>query len=158
MHGRVGTLASPIVEAPSYHSLMHILWYNKLTAKSILFFYLHLNWSRPLHLRGTGYALTASFMFGFGVVLAKLLSGELDAVLVAFLSLSIGGLLLTGFLLFTGNSFFHKLSVLNRTDWINIFLLSCIGTALPLLFIVAGFTEQTLWREDSFYNSTVSPR
>ena len=80
-------------------------------------------------------------MFGFGVVLAKLLSGEIDAVLVAFLSLSIGGLLLTGFLLFSGNSFFHNLSVLNRADWINIFLLSCIGTALPLLLIVAGFTR-----------------
>jgi drug/metabolite transporter (DMT)-like permease len=80
-------------------------------------------------------------MFGFGVVLAKLLSGEIDAVLVAFLSLSIGGLLLTAFLLFTGNSVFHKLSVLNRADWINIFLLSCIGTALPLLLIVAGFTR-----------------
>jgi len=80
-------------------------------------------------------------MFGFGVVLAKLLSGEIDAVLVAFLSLSIGGLLLTGFLLFTGNSFFHNLYVLNRADWINIFLLSCIGTALPLLLIVAGFTR-----------------
>ena len=94
-----------------------------------------------MHLRGTGYALTASLMFGFGVVLAKLLSGEIDAVLVAFLSLSIGGLLLTGFLLFTGNSFFHNLSILNRADWINIFLLSCIGTALPLLLIVAGFTR-----------------
>ena len=94
-----------------------------------------------MHLRGTGYALTASLMFGFGVVLAKLLSGEIDAVLVAFLSLSIGGLLLTGFLLFTGNSLFHNLSVLNRADWINIFLLSCIGTALPLLLIVAGFTR-----------------
>ena len=94
-----------------------------------------------MHLRGTGYALTASLMFGFGVVLAKLLSGEIDAVLVAFLSLSIGGLLLTGVLLFTGNSFFHNLSVLNRADWINIFLLSCIGTALPLLLIVAGFTR-----------------
>ncbi len=94
-----------------------------------------------MHLRGTGYALTASLMFGFGVVLAKLLSGEIDAVLVAFLSLSIGGLLLTGFLLFTGNSLFYNLSVLNRADWINIFLLSCIGTALPLLLIVAGFTR-----------------
>lgn len=94
-----------------------------------------------MHFRGTGYALTASLMFGFGVVLAKLLSGEIDAVLVAFLSLSIGGLLLTTYLLFTGNSIFHNLSLLNRADWINIFLLSCIGTALPLLFIVAGFTQ-----------------
>ncbi len=94
-----------------------------------------------MHLRGTGYALIASLMFGFGVVLAKLLSGEIDAVLVAFLSLSIGGLLLTTYLLLTGNSIFRNLSMLNRADWINIFLLSCIGTALPLLFIVAGFTH-----------------
>ena len=34
-----------------------------------------------MHLRGNGYAFTASLMFGFGVVLAKLLSGEIDAVL-----------------------------------------------------------------------------
>ncbi|HYX48976.1 MAG TPA: DMT family transporter, partial [Ktedonobacteraceae bacterium] len=94
-----------------------------------------------MHLRGTGYALTASLMFGFGVVLAKLLSGEIDAVLVAFLCLLIGGLLLTMYFFFTGNSIFHNLSVLTRADWINIFLLSCIGTALPLLLIVAGFTQ-----------------
>jgi drug/metabolite transporter (DMT)-like permease len=94
-----------------------------------------------LHLRGIGYAFTAALMFGLGVVLAKLLSGEIDAVLVAFLSLSIGGLLLTVCLPFTGNSLFHNLSALKRADWINIFLLSSIGTALPLLFIVAGFTH-----------------
>jgi drug/metabolite transporter (DMT)-like permease len=80
-------------------------------------------------------------MFGFGVVLAKLLSGEIDAVLVAFLCLFSGGLLMTVFLLFTGNSIFHNLSVLTRADWINIFLLSCIGTSLPLLLIVKGFTR-----------------
>ena len=80
-------------------------------------------------------------MFGLGVVLAKLLSGEMDAVIVAFLSLSFGGILLAIYLLLTGKSPFHSLSALNRADWINIFLLSCIGTALPLLFIVAGFTR-----------------
>jgi drug/metabolite transporter (DMT)-like permease len=96
-----------------------------------------------MHLRGNGYAFTASLMFGLGVVLAKLLSGEIDAVLVAFLSLAIGGLLLTMCLLITGNSLFHNLSALKRGDWINIFLLSCIGTALPLLFIVAGFTHSS---------------
>ncbi len=94
-----------------------------------------------MHLRGIGYALTASLMFGLGVVLAKFLSGEIDAALVAFLSLAFGGLLLTTCLLFTGNPLFQNLSVLKRGDWINLFLLSCIGTALPLLFIVAGFTH-----------------
>ncbi len=96
---------------------------------------------QPLHLRGTGYALIASLMFGFGVVLAKLLSGEMDAVLVAFLCLFTGGLLLTVYLFFTGNSIFHNLSLLTRSDWVNILLLSCIGTALPLIFIVAGFSH-----------------
>jgi drug/metabolite transporter (DMT)-like permease len=94
-----------------------------------------------MHLRGIGYALTASFMFGLGVVLAKFLSGEIDAALVAFLCLAFGGLLLSIVLLFTGNPLFQKLSALKRGDWIDLFLLSCIGTALPLLFIVAGFTH-----------------
>jgi len=96
-----------------------------------------------MHLRGKVYAFTASLVFGLGVVLAKLLSGEIDAMLVAFLSLALGGLLLSGCLLVTGNSLFHNLSALKRGDWINIFLLSCIGTSLPLLFIVAGFTHSS---------------
>jgi len=94
-----------------------------------------------MHLRGIGYALTASLMFGLGVVLAKFLSGEIDAALVAFLSLAFGGLLLTACLLFMGKPLFQNLSVLKRGDWINLLLLSCIGTALPLLFIVTGFTH-----------------
>ena len=76
-----------------------------------------------MHPRGTGYALIAALMFGLGVVLAKLLSGEMDAVIVAFLSLSFGGILLAIYLLLTGKSPFHSLSALNRADWINIFLL-----------------------------------
>jgi drug/metabolite transporter (DMT)-like permease len=94
-----------------------------------------------MHLRGIGYALTASLMFGLGVVLAKFLSGEIDAALVAFLCLACGGLLLTGVLLVTGNPLFQKLYDLKFRDWIDLFLLSCIGTALPLLFIVIGFTH-----------------
>ena len=94
-----------------------------------------------MHLRGIGYALTASLMFGLGVVLAKFLSGEIDAALVAFLCLAFGGLLLSGVLLVTGNQLFQKLSDLKFRDWIDLFLLSCIGTALPLLFIVIGFTH-----------------
>jgi drug/metabolite transporter (DMT)-like permease len=65
-----------------------------------------------MHLRGIGYALTASLMFGLGVVLAKFLSGAVDAALVAFLSLAFGGLLLSGCLLFTGNPLFATLFAL----------------------------------------------
>jgi drug/metabolite transporter (DMT)-like permease len=70
-------------------------------------------------------------MFGLGVVLAKFLSGEIDAALVAFLSLAFGGLLLTACLLFMGNPLFQNLSVLKRGDWINLLLL--FGSALVVL-------------------------
>jgi drug/metabolite transporter (DMT)-like permease len=94
-----------------------------------------------MHLRGIGYAFAASLMFGLGVVLAKLVSGEIDATVAAFLSLAVGGLLLTGFLALTGISLLRVLPTLKRADWINLCLLASFGTALPLLLIVAGFTR-----------------
>ncbi len=94
-----------------------------------------------MHLRGIGYAFAASLMFGLGVVLAKLVSSEIDATIAAFLSLAVGGLLLTGFLALTGISLLRVLPTLKRADWINLCLLASFGTALPLLLIVAGFTR-----------------
>jgi len=94
-----------------------------------------------MHLRGIGYAFAASLMFGLGVVLAKLVSGEIDATVAAFLSLAVGGLLLAGFLALTGISLLRVLPTLKRADWINLCLLASFGTALPLLLIVAGFTR-----------------
>ena len=63
-----------------------------------------------MHLRGIGYAFAASLIFGLGAVLAKLVGSEIDAALVAFLDLAMGGLLLTGCLAFTRTAFFHRLS------------------------------------------------
>src|SRR4051794_7319882 len=103
--------------------------------------YLDLNWSQFMHLRGIGYAFVASLMFGLGVVLAKLVSSEIDATVAAFLSLAVGGLLLAGFLALTGISLLRVLPTFTRADWINLFLLACFGTALPLLLIVTGFTR-----------------
>lgn len=94
-----------------------------------------------MHLRGISYALTASLMFGLGAVLAKLVGQEVDATVVAFLDLAVGGLLLSIGLLLTGAPLFKALSLFKRADWIDFVLLSCPGTALPLLLIVAGFAR-----------------
>jgi len=80
-------------------------------------------------------------MFGLGAVLANLVGKEIDASVVAFLNLAIGGLLLEGCLLFIGTPFFKTMSALKRADWTNLLLLACPGTALPLLLIVAGFAR-----------------
>jgi drug/metabolite transporter (DMT)-like permease len=94
-----------------------------------------------MHLRGIGYAFTASLLFGLGAVLAKLVGREIDATVIAFLDLAVGGLLLAACLLLTGTSLFKVLPALKRGDWINLFLLACPGTALPLILIVAGFAR-----------------
>src|SRR5579864_5950419 len=93
------------------------------------------------HLRGIRYAFSASLMFGLGAVLAKFLGIAIDASVVAFLALFLGGLLLAAGLLLTKHSFFTILASFRRTDWLQLFLLACPGTALPLLFIVAGFAR-----------------
>lgn len=94
-----------------------------------------------MHLRGIAYAFAASLMFGLGAVLAKVLGDGIDATVVAVLSLSIGGLLLTAGLLLAGTPIYPALLALKRADWLDIFLLACPGTALPLLLIVAGFAR-----------------
>lgn len=94
-----------------------------------------------MHLRGIGYALAAACMFGLGAVLAQLVGKEIDATVVAFLCLSIGGLLVAACLPLTGTSPLRVLPALTRRDWLELFLLACPGTALPLLLIVAGFAR-----------------
>ena len=81
----------------------------------------------------------AALIFGLGVVLARLLGGALDASLVALVCLSGGGLLLTGWLALRGVSLAAIARVFTRADWWNLVLLACVGTALPLLCVVAGF-------------------
>ncbi len=93
------------------------------------------------HLRGIGYALAASCMFGLGAVLAQLVGKEIDATIVAFLCLAIGGLLVAACLPVSSTSLLRVLPTLSRRDWLELFLLACPGTALPLLLIVAGFAR-----------------
>lgn len=94
-----------------------------------------------MRLRGIGYALTAACMFGLGAVLAQLVGKEIDATVVAFLCLLPGGLLVAACLPLSGASLLRVLTTLTRRDWLELFLLACPGTALPLLLIVAGFAR-----------------
>ena len=94
-----------------------------------------------MHLRGIGYALAAACMFGLGAVLAQLVGKEIDATVVAFLCLLPGGLLVAACLPLSGASLPRVLPTLTRRDWLELFLLACPGTALPLLLIVAGFAR-----------------
>ncbi|MDQ2903082.1 MAG: DMT family transporter [Ktedonobacteraceae bacterium] len=91
-----------------------------------------------MRLRGTAYAVAASFMFGLGAVLAKLVGGEIDATVVAFLALAGGGLLLAIGLVLTRRPL---VQALKRAGWLDLLLLACPGTAIPLLLIVAGFAR-----------------
>lgn len=94
-----------------------------------------------MHLRGIGYALAAACMFGLGAVLAQLVGKEIDAVVVAFLCLSLGSVLVAACLPLSGTSLLRVLPTLTRRDWLELFLLACPGTALPLLLIVAGLAR-----------------
>ncbi len=94
-----------------------------------------------MHLRGIFYALASSLMFGLGAVLAKILGDGIDATIVGTLSLALGGLFLTIGLLFARTPIYQNLRILRRSDWLDIFLLACPGTAIPLLLIVAGLAR-----------------
>jgi drug/metabolite transporter (DMT)-like permease len=82
-----------------------------------------------MRLLGIGYAFAAALMFGLGAVLAKLLGGEIDATVVALLSLTGGGLLLAACLALTRTSLLRVLLTLKPGDWLNLFLLACPGTS-----------------------------
>src|ERR1700694_1159625 len=91
-----------------------------------------------MRLRGIVYAFTASLIFGLGAVLVQLLGKQIDATVVAFLNLSIGGLLVSLIVLLTGAPLFKALRDFERRDWLDLFLLACPGTSVSLLIIVAG--------------------
>lgn len=94
-----------------------------------------------MRLRGIGYALVSSLMFGLGAVLAKLLADQFDTTIIAILALGGGGLLLAGCLIATRRPVAPTLAALTRREWWLLFLVACPGTALPLLVIVAGFAR-----------------
>jgi drug/metabolite transporter (DMT)-like permease len=93
-----------------------------------------------LRLRGIGYSLAGSLMFGLGVVLGQIVGREIDVTIIAFAAFFLGGLLLAVGLSLTG-TFLFRLPALIRSDWVQLLLLSGPGTTLPLLLIVSGLSR-----------------
>lgn len=91
--------------------------------------------------RGILYAFIASLFFGLGAVLVQLLGKQIDATVVAFLNLFIGGSLVALIVLSRRAPLFKALRSFTRRDWLDLFLLACPGTSLSLLAIVAGFAR-----------------
>jgi drug/metabolite transporter (DMT)-like permease len=93
-----------------------------------------------MRLRGIGYSLAGSLMFGLGVVLGQTVGREIDVTIIAFAAFFLGGLLLAFGLSLTGTSLF-RLPAITRSDWVQLVLLSGPGTTLPLLLIVSGLSR-----------------
>lgn len=90
-----------------------------------------------MRLRGFLSVSVTACVFGLGVVLAKVLTAVFSPVLLACLALGCGGLLITLYLLVMRRPVLPKAS---RALWGNLLVLSVLGTALPLLLVIAGFT------------------
>lgn len=94
-----------------------------------------------MYLRGIAYSFLASLMFGLGAILAKLLSGAFASSIIAVITLFGSGLVLAGIVALSRKSLFAALRPFTRRDWLDLFLLACPGTAIPLVVIVAGFAQ-----------------
>lgn len=76
-------------------------------------------------------------MFGLGAVLGKMVASVLNPILVTFLNFSLGGLLLLLLVLYQKK---HLLTHLSRRDWLQLFLLSFFGTAIPACCVIYGLS------------------
>jgi drug/metabolite transporter (DMT)-like permease len=91
-----------------------------------------------VRLRGFVAMSMTACVFGLGVVLAKLLTNSLNGFLIAFLALFGGGCLIAGYLLIRR---LKVLPPLSPGGWINLLLLASLGTALPLMLVIASFAR-----------------
>lgn len=94
-----------------------------------------------MYLRGIAYASLASLLFGLGAILAKLLSGAFASSIIAASTLIGSGLVLAAIVALSRKPLFAALRSFKRRDWLDLFLLACPGTAIPLVVIVAGFAQ-----------------
>jgi hypothetical protein len=101
-----------------------------------------------MRLRGLGYSLAGSLMFGLGVILGQIVGKGIDVTIIAFAAFFLGGLLVAVGLSLTGTSLI-RLPALTRSDWVQLILLSGPGTTLPLLLIVSGCRAPAPWQEGS---------
>ena len=88
--------------------------------------------------RGLLVTLMAACLFGLGAVLAKPLGASLDPFFVSWLALLGGGLCILAFQVVRRKPL---LSHLTSAGWRDLILFASIGTALPLLCIVAGLPQ-----------------
>lgn len=88
--------------------------------------------------RGFILTLLTSCMFGLGAVLGKIVATDMQPLLVSFMDLFVGGILLGIILLMVKIPLWSQLQ---KADWINLCLLAIVGTALPLVCIVAGLAQ-----------------
>ncbi|WP_149402856.1 DMT family transporter [Dictyobacter arantiisoli] len=85
--------------------------------------------------RGIALTLATACMFGLGTVLGKLATASLHPLLVTFLNFLLGGILL---LLFLSMRRISLRTNLKRDDWMNVLLVSVLGTALPACCVIIG--------------------
>jgi len=91
-----------------------------------------------MRLQGFLYTIATACVFGLGAVLIKLMAGLVDPLLFLFLSLLLGGVFIALFLLASRQSL---LLALSRSAWVDIILLSSLGTSLPLVLLVFGLAR-----------------
>jgi drug/metabolite transporter (DMT)-like permease len=88
--------------------------------------------------RGVILISLASSMFALGTVLAKLLGEAFNAFFVSWLSLFCGGLIVATVQLVRRKPLLPRLTA---SGWLDLVLLGGIGTAMPLLCVVAGLAQ-----------------
>jgi drug/metabolite transporter (DMT)-like permease len=91
-----------------------------------------------VRLRGFLFSLTTACMFGLGAVLAKLLGEAFQPFFVSWLALLGGGLCVSACQVLRRKPLLPHMT---STAWVDLFLFASIGTALPLVCVVAGLSQ-----------------
>jgi drug/metabolite transporter (DMT)-like permease len=91
-----------------------------------------------VRVRGFLFSLATACMFGLGAVLAKLLGETFQPFFVSWLALLGGGLCVSACQILRRKPLLPRMT---RTSWGDLFLFASIGTALPLVCVIAGLSE-----------------
>jgi drug/metabolite transporter (DMT)-like permease len=94
-----------------------------------------------MRLRGTLLLLMAACMFGLGTVLASLLGGVFHPFFVSWLALLGGGICVSVCQLLRRKPLVPQMT---RSSWGSMLLYASIGTALPLVCVVAGLARTSV--------------
>ena len=91
-----------------------------------------------MRVRGFLFSLTTACMFGLGAVLAKLLGETFQPFFVSWLALFGGGLCVSACQILRGKQLLPRMT---RASWGDLLLFASIGTALPLVCVIAGLSQ-----------------